>query len=73
VIWLVVLDRTLVSSVTSQLLVSVSNEIALKALIFGKTSITIAVGAGNWILSNIALKSKANNGNEFVPNIFFIS
>ena len=23
--------------------------------------------------SNITLKSKANNGNEFVPNIFFIS
>jgi hypothetical protein len=56
VIWLVVLDRTLVSSVTSQLLVSVSNEIALKALIFGKTSITTAVGAGNWIFFKYNIK-----------------
>ena len=46
VIWLVALDRTLVSSVTSQLLLSVSNEIALKALIFGETSIQLAQGTG---------------------------
>ena len=66
-------DRISVSSLSSAsvMLVSVSNEIASKALTLGGTLITsTAVGAGNWIFCQIALKSKANNGNEFVPLVY---
>jgi hypothetical protein len=66
-------DRISVSSLSSAsvMLVSVSNEIASKALTLGGTLITrTAVGAGNWIFVQTAFKSKANNGNEFVPLVY---
>ena len=66
-------DRISVSSLSSAsvMLASVSNEIDSKALTLGGTLITrTAVGAGNWIFVQTAFKSKANNGNEFVPLVY---
>jgi hypothetical protein len=67
-------DRISVLSLSSAsvMLVSVSNEIASKALTFGGTLITrTAVGAGNWIFCPNSIKIEGGTmETEFFPLVY---